>query len=639
MRNNGKKIISIVAFATSLLFVSGFMIPRQLLAVTLSVPTGLTGFKGSTVQVPVNIDTPLDLNKGYLIDVIYDSSILDYDGFAPAVYPSAHYDFDDNEDPNGGRVTIGGYIDGNVVVNGALFVTKFNVLSESENSAISLVNKSEIGHVLYDAKVRAGSITTTAITPACTISAIVDLASKPGGVHDIILSLTGYTISGDTARTSRIWNESDSNVVSFDVEQGTYRIKAESIGYAPYYSDLLDCDTNTAYVTIDEKLMPSYSVDRQDIVTDPNKPEMKFTFKYTTGTGVEDDWPEWYPLRVRFFDSTNDSDHDEWPDPNTIPNGPVIDDGLNRVDGPNGYKVYTVTIPVKNYLMADLSDSYVIAFRTERWDAGWTDQSGEVFLDPNGNEKRIHRFIVKKSQLSESTKVVASGAVTLKPKADLAAKGYITIQADPDIVISQTESLTLVFDAKGADIFHFTRSSDANSVVASNENLGIGVSYTTGAGAGLTAGHPGVKDPNDIIVVSVEFTDQNGKKVVYNQDRERGVSLIFFDIPAPRALQDPNLTLEAIEDKILTRSKQIVTPDNYYGIYFIHGESEEPELFIPNVHGGSLNIFKQNGVNMLNIGVPHASDWYIGEYTVSPTGKGGGGCFIQTVIKNVSTTR
>ncbi|MGA1843452.1 MAG: cohesin domain-containing protein [bacterium] len=631
MMNNRKKGIFIAVLATSLLFVTGIMIPGQLSAVTLSVPTGLTGIKGSTVHVPVNIETPLDLNKGYLIDVLYDSSVLDYDGFAPAVYPSATYDFDDNEDPNGGRVTIGGYIDGSVAVNGALFVMKFSVLSESANSAISLVNKSEKGHVLYDAKVRAGSITTTAITPACTINAIIDSASKPGGVHDIILSLAGYTIRGDTTRTSRIWNESDSNVVSFDVEQGTYRIKAESIGYAPYYSDLLDCDTNTAYVTIDEKLMPSYNVNRKDIVINPNEPQMKFTFKYTTDTGIEDDWPEWYPLRVRFFDSTNDIDHDEWPDPNTIPNGPVIDDGLNRVDGPNGYKVYTVTIPVKNYLMADLSDKYVIAFRTEQWDDGWTDQSGEVFLDPNGNENRIHRFIVKKSQLSESTKVVASGAVTLKPKADLTIKGYITIQVDPNI-INQTESFNLVFDAKGADILHFTRFPDADNAVDPNENLGIEVSYTTGAGAGLTAEHPGVKDPNDIIVVSVGFTDQNGKKVVYNQGRERGVSLIFFDIPAPRALQDPNLTLEAIEDKILTTSEQTVTPDDYYGIYFIHGESEDPELFIPNVHGGSLNIFEENGVIMLNIGVPYASDWYVGEYTVFPTrGGGGGGCFIETV--------
>lgn len=646
-----RKGIFVITVVIALLLICGIICSVPALAVTVGVPAGLEGIVGSSVLVPITIDTPVPLSA-YMLYVVYDPAVLDYRGYVRTAYldkdlpPEATTEedlFEVQKDPNRGILTIGVVNFYPVAVKGILFALKFRVLSAADESPISPLIEKRSRNDLNDAQVRPGWIRTSDVPPGgkCEIEAII--ASKPVDEHEIILSLTGSTAEGRVI-TGYPWNEvqDDTNVVSFVVDPGTYRLAATIGGYAPFYSEQLDCNVNDVKQTlifINTRLEPSYSVNRQDIAVDPNNPKVKFTFTYITASGDEADWPGNYPLRIRFFDSSNDSDVNGRPD-TTDPNGPPVSPQF--VLDLNGYDRYVHAVEVNdaNFRMTDLADSYVIAFRTERG-TPWNPIPDEVFLDPN--EVRVHRYVVK-AQLTEDTKVAAAGSATMNLKQELSTKGSIEIHMDTNSVSNKainriikgrmtqgTESVKLEFDTTLADHSLFTLADDANVAIDPNEDLVVEVSYYTGAGAGLTTAYPGVEDPNDIIVISIGFTDRNGNEVRYNQGRDREVPLIFFDVPAPRAFQDPNLTYDDIGDMVLTTSAQTATPGTYYGIYYIHSGST-PELFVPDVHGGSLSIFEQNGVIMFNIGVPHVSDWYIGKYSVAAgAGGGGGGCFIESV--------
>jgi len=634
--------IFVVMCSVSLLLICGILWSVPALAVTVGVPEELEGIKGSTVLVPVTIDTPVSL-QAYMLYVMYDPNVLYYLGYVRTAYldkdlPPGGEAEDDffvvEKDPNGGRVNIGVLNFYPVAVEGILFALKFKVLSAADKSPILLSTENRPDNDLAGIQMRAGWIRTSKDPPAdkCSIEAIILATSKPVDEHRIILSLTGSTTGGTRVSSGFFWEEGvDANVVSFVADPGAYRLAATIVGYAPYYSEQLDCNVNDVKQTsviINTSLMPSYTVNRQDIAVDPNNPRVKFTFTFITASGNEDDWSMGnYPLTIRFFDSSNDSSpKDGWPD-TTDPNGPS--GSLQFISNLNGFDRYVCTVDLgdANFRMTGLPDSYVIAFRTGRG-TPWNLIFGEEFLDPN--EARVHRYVIK-AQLTEATKVAAAGSATMNLKKELSSKGSMEIHMDTNSVSNAaiyniiksrvtpgTESVKLEFDATLADHSLFSPASDANVAMDPNKDLVAEVSYYTGVGAGLTATDPGVEDPNDIIVVSIKFTDPNGDEIRYNQGWNKEVPLIFFDMPAPRALQDPNITnydYAAIKNRILTTSAQTATPttDPYYGIYYIHGGSSVPELFVPDVDGGSLSIFEQNGVIMFNIGVPHVSDWYIGE--------------------------
>ena len=649
----------------------GIMCYAPASAVTVSIPTGLKGIQGKTALVPVRIDTSVSLS-GYLLDVTYDPNVLQFSGVLSIAnlimddedIPDPNVTLEDlvavNVDPNVGKVSIGVINFYPLAVTGDLLHLKFMVKSVATDSAIIPSIEPGTGNDLSGADISAGSITTTLSAPSgkCQIDAVID----PGSLPDrVLVNLKGATSLDVAVNQNYYWSKfSDPNVVNFVVDPGRYQIIAKSEGYATFYTGYFDCNSNdslTKTILITKPLKPSYAVSRKDIVTDPNKPKVRLTFTFIDTDGEPVAWDTFnYSLNLKFFNASNDSDH----------NGRVDTAALKNPSGPskvftstvNGKFVYTVDLSDPNFRMTDGTDpnidlglaydAYVFAFRTERG-ATWTDPNSS-FLDPN--KVRIHRYVVRAVNTA-NTKVAAQAKTSANLRDEIATKGYFDIQMDTNSVNdpavyniikdvdpnNDVQSLNLEFDASFVDIDLFTTAADPNTALDPNTDVDISVEYNTGANFGLSSSDPGVGDPNDMFVVSIEFTDADGDTVLYNPDSDNwvaGVPLIYFDMPLPGPLQDPNLTPEEImSDYLITTSAQKYSPDRY-GLYYTTSGSNVPELFIPDAVGGTLSVFEQDGVMMATIGTPHASDWYVGEGPGPiPSGGGGGGtCFVNTLMND-----
>ena len=659
-----------------LIIILGLMCHIPVSAVTVSIPKDLEGILGKTVLVPVKIDTAVLLNA-YLLEVSYDPNILEFIGLVPITNLAylesldifdaepASYDVAKDvvwaeDDAQTGKVTIGGWSFSPTTTIGDLFHLKFFV------NPLSLVG-SELklhieedpgkqddglrgGNDLEGAEISNGYITT--ISPSeldekCQIDVVINIDPSllyPG--LRVLLNLKGKTYSGYDVSEEYFWVESDPNVVNFIVDPGRYQIIAKSEDYATEYTGYFDCNISTPLdpkqIYIDEKLKPSYTVSRKDIVTDPNSPKVRLTFTFIKGDGKAEDWDfiKAPSLTLKFFDESNDLDPTDGRVDKTgldDPNGAIVTlNSSNTVIGTDGIErlVYRVDdLGDPNFRMTNLTNTYVFAFRTE---------SDPNFLDPN--EIRIHRYEVRKVNTAQ-TKIAAEAKTTVNLKKGLTAKGSFDIQmdanntndpavyrilkaADPNI-----ESLSLRLNTSFADIDLFTPA-DPNAVFDPNtDNIDISVEYNTGVNAGLTAFDPGVEDPNDMFVVSIEFSDSAGNSVRYNPDKKTGVPLIYFDIPLPANLQDPN-NYPDVEDHLIFTSAHSYSPDRF-GLYFKTAASDRPELFVPDEVGGHLRVSDINGVRIARVGVPHISLWYIGEGPGLEPGAGGEGlCFVNSVMND-----
>lgn len=263
-------------------------------------------------------------------------------------------------------------------------------------------------------------------------------------------------------------------------------------------------------------------------------------------------------------------------------------------------KVYLVTAKnINNYAsheMTDPNDACIaFDFNDPNNDTGVVAKVETVTADPNGVE-----IDITGDQLATST------TITIKNVA------VPTFSTDPNQ--TDTIDVDIVFEAKYISLDAFV-SEDSNTPVSldANSSITLDIDYSVPASSDDVAAY----DSNTGIdqgctVVKIEFKDDTtGEILKYNPSESSDVQAITFMVPLHADLQNPDLSLSEVNSMIMKNSDDIEDP-NMYGIYYIPSGETNPEVFIAEIAGESIEVEDSaTGFRFAKIKTKHLSQWYV----------------------------